>query len=275
MPSSWKVGQDGQIWATWPFKSSGGFCKGAADASNVNVDTGEKNTANPAPVPCGQNQCPGTVNGATICVPCRGQQEQGPTTAASAPAGAASAGTGSSSTATECNGITCTTTTTTRDGSGNITGTAATTDKQENFCKANPQSSLCKQSSFGGSCAATTCEGDAVACAIAADQYRRNCQWFDDPETTPLKQAGDAAMTGQLLPDGHPLKDAATMPMDFGSRIDQMDRLGGGCPQDVTFTLSGTTVVMPFSKACAPLHLLGQIAMAITMLACCFIVFKT
>lgn len=271
-PSSWKVGQDGQIWATWPFKSTGGFCQGAPDATGAT--TGELNSSNPAPVPCGQNQCPGTVNGATVCVPCKGQQEQGPSTSASAPDGSASSATGTS-TKTECNGVSCTTTTTTTDGTGAVTGTQQVTQKQESFCKENPQSSLCKQSSISGSCGGPiACDGDAIQCAIAADQIKRNCQWFDDAGTAPLKSAGDAAMTGQDQPAGHPANSATSQSVSFGSQLDQTDRLGGSCPQDVSFSLMGKAVVMPMSKACEPLQIVGQLAVAVTALACAFIVFK-
>lgn len=274
-PSSWKVGADGQIWATWPFKSTGKFCGGDPKPGTTDVDSGEKNTNNPAPIPCGANQCPGTVNGQAVCVPCKGQQEQGPSSSASAPAGAASgAQTGSSDTKTTCDGVSCTTTTTTKDANGNVTGTVDKTQKQESFCKENPQSSLCKQSSFGGACAATTCEGDAVQCAIAADQYKRNCQWFDDPATDGLKQKGDAAMTGELQGGDHPANAATSQSVSFASTIDQTDRLGGGCPQDVVVTVLGKSITMPMSKACAPLQLVGQLAVAVTMLICAFIVFK-
>ncbi|RYE81475.1 MAG: hypothetical protein EOO80_00995 [Oxalobacteraceae bacterium] len=271
-PSSWKVGADGNIWASWPNKSTGSFCNGDPSTTNPGTFSGEQNTKNPAPVACGLNQCPGQVNGATICVPCAGQKEDGPSSSASAPSGSASAPTSSSS-STTCNGVTCTTTTTTTDGNGQ-TGTASTTQKQESFCKDNPESALCKKSSFGGQCAATSCDGDAIQCAIAADQYKRNCQWFDDPGTDPLRQSGVSAMTGDLQPADHPIKAAQSVSLDFGSTIDQFDRLSGSCPQDLSFTVAGKSVTLALSKSCAPLQLVGQLAVAVTMLICAFIVFK-
>lgn len=277
-PSSWKVGQDGQIWATWPFKATGAFCQGATDTSGA--ATGEQNTSNPAPVPCGQNQCPGTVNGATICVPCKGQQEQGPSTSASAPGSGASSATGSS-TKTECNGVSCTTTTTTTDGGGNVTGTTQTTQKQESFCKENPQSSLCKQSSISGSCGGpVACDGDAIQCAIAADQLKRNCQWFEDPAGPAMKAAGDAIMNDQVQPAGHPAASPDAVPIGFASQIDQSDALGGGsCPGDVsiafTVPLVGQqNVSMPLSKVCEPLQLVGRLGVAITLLWAGIFVFR-
>lgn len=264
-PSSYKVGQDGQIWGVWPLKSTGGFCGGAKDPA-TGADTGELNN-NPAPVPCGQNQCPGTVNGATICVPCKNQVEQGPSTSASAPAGSSSAPVGTS-TSTSCNGITCTTTTTGTDGSG-----TSTTQNQDSFCKQNPESSLCTKSSFGGSCSATTCNGDAVQCAIAAEQYRRNCQWFEDPQAQGLKESGVQAMNGVAQPEGHPGKDPEQVTSSLSAGLDQSDAIGGGgsCPSDVSVPLQVPLVGsvgldIAFSKACDSLQAAGRVLVAITLL---------
>lgn len=275
-PSSWKVGNDGQIWATWPFKSTGKFCGGDPKPGTTDVDSGEQNTKNPAPVPCGTNQCPGTVNGQAICVPCKGQQEQGPSTSASAPAGAASGTqTGTSDTSTTCNGVNCTTTTTTKDANGTVTGTVEKSEKQESFCKENPTSALCKQSSFGGQCGAVTCEGDAVQCAIAADQYRRNCQWFDDEAATQLATVGNAAITGQSRPDGHPANNPDAQSVSFSSAIDQSDRLGGGCPVDVAVNVAGKSVAIPFSSMCGNLQLVGNLMVGFCMFVAALIVFRS
>ena len=275
-PASWKVGNDGQIWATWPFKSTGKFCGGDPKPGTTNVDSGEQNTQNPAPVPCGTNQCPGTVNGQSICVPCKGQQEQGPSTSASAPAGAASGTqTGTSDTSTTCNGVNCTTTTTTKDANGTVTGTVEKSEKQESFCKENPTSALCKQSSFGGQCGAVTCEGDAVQCAIAADQYRRNCQWFDDEAATQLATVGNAAITGQSRPDGHPANSPDAQSVSFSSAIDQTDRLGGGCPVDVAVNVAGKSVAIPFSSMCGNLQLVGNLMVGFCMFVAALIVFRS
>jgi len=271
-PSSWKVGADGQIWATWPFKSTGRFCSGTPNPQNPAVDTGEKNTSNPAPVPCGQNQCPGTVNGATVCVPCAKQQTDGPSQTASSPTGS---GDQTTSTSTSCNGISCTTTTTTKDAQGNVIGSIEKNQDQPSFCQENPQSSLCKQSSFGGACAATACEGDAIQCAIAQEAFKRNCQWFDEAALNPLKQKGDTAMNDQAQPADHPYAQATQASVSFDSVIDQTDRLAGGCPSDESVPFMGKSLTLPFSKLCQPLGWLGNLLVGLTMLACLFIVFRT
>lgn len=276
-PSSWKVGQDGKIWATWPFKSTGSFCGGAPSPTNPAIDTGELNSKNPAPVACGANQCPGTVNGTTMCVPCQKQTEQGPSTSASAPAGSASGpGSTTTTTQTECNGVTCTTTKTTTDpATGAVVGSTSTTQKQESFCQENPTSTICKQSMFGGSCGAITCDGDAIQCAIAADQYKRNCQWFDDPAGPAMQAKGQGVMTDLSQPADHPYTTATSTSVSFSSAIDTTDRLGGACPVDQSVAFMGKTLTLPFSQLCGPLSWLGNLLVGLTMLACAFIVFKS
>lgn len=278
-PSSWKVGQDGQIWATWPFKSTGKFCGGDKRTDEPALDSGEKNSNNPAPVPCGTNQCPGTVNGVAICVPCKSTADAGTTTAASAPGTGASGSTGAGDTTTtkqtECNGVSCTTTTTTRDGSGNVVGQVKEDKPQESFCAENPGSPLCKKSSFGGQCSSTVCEGDAVQCAIAADQYRRNCQWFDDPGAAQLAADAQSAMNGQAQPDGHPAKSAQEQSISFATAIDQMDRLAGSCPADVTVSVSGRPLTIPFSSMCQNLQIVGNLMVGFCMLVAALIVFRS
>ena len=268
-PSTWKVGSDGKIWATWPFKASGGFCPGVSNQDGST--TGEKNSNNPAPVACGANQCPGQVNGATICVPCQKQQVEGPSSSASAPGQPASAPAGTSS-STSCDGVNCTTTTVTKDGAGNTVGSVSETKPQESFCRENPESPLCKKSSFGGSCAATACDGDAVQCAIAAEIHKRNCEWFDNP--TELKNIGTQAMNGQAKPDGHPGNAAESSSVSFSSTIDQTDRLGGGCPSDFSVTVMGKSLTIPFASICDELQLLGSLMVGVCMLAAAAIVFR-
>lgn len=280
-PSSWKAGQDGTIWAAWPFRSTGKACAGLAGTDGVK--TGEENTGKPAPVPCGQNQCPGTagINGVMtqMCVACKGTSAAPTTEAASAPAGSASgAGIGdqTKTTQTECDGTTCTTTTVTRDSAGAVTGSTSKQEPQENFCQANPMSPMCKKSSFGGSCAATACDGDAVQCALTQEVIKRNCQLWDDPDLAETAKKGKAAAAGDK-PPGHPGADGAVAAnsMSFPSVINTSDPIGGSCPSDVSFDGPlGKPLVLKLSSLCYALTILGKLFVAITSLACAFIVFK-
>ncbi|GHD60780.1 hypothetical protein GCM10007350_14340 [Jeongeupia chitinilytica] len=59
------------------------------------------------------------------------------------------------------------------------------------------------------------------------------------------------------------------------SRAFKQDRfLSGGCPSDKSFSLMGHSVTMPLSGMCSWLQVLGNILVAITFIACVFIVVR-
>lgn len=81
-----------------------------------------------------------------------------------------------------------TTTTTTKDANGNVTGTSSSTtngsgdqggkngDGTKGFCQENPQSPICKKSSWTGDCDnEPVCDGDAVQCATAKAVWEHRC----------------------------------------------------------------------------------------------------
>lgn len=157
-----KVGEDGQIWATWPFVSLGttSFCGGGAGASLPTAapkDLTGTSYGDAAPVPCGVNQCPGTVNGVLRCVACQtgvgisvsttapivdtatGSQQQTTTTTSCAVSGACTSTSVVSTTIVSGGGTfgvggTKTTTTT--------TGPTTVTDRTS-FCLTNPNETIC------------------------------------------------------------------------------------------------------------------------------------
>lgn len=273
-PSTVKASIDGTLYATWPYVSTGQFCGGPPPFDSSPVSTG--NDSNPAPAQCPANQCPGSVNGASVCVPCK--NTSAPSAAASssqsgnpnAPGGAAPTDTTSSTT---CDGLKCTTTTITRDSAGAVVGTKTEDKPQPSFCKDNPESPLCKKSGFGGSCGAYTCDGDAIQCAIAERIHKSACEL--ENQDAALVAAGNAAIGGGLRPDGHPANDPEVRSIAFGTVIDQSDPIGGGCPVDQPVAVGPVTVVIPWSKACTSLQMLGTIVTAFSMLAAAFVVFRS
>lgn len=81
-----------------------------------------------------------------------------------------------------------TTTNTSTGGTVNSSSTTTTVDKAD-YCSKNKTAGACKdekgeeegKGKFGGSCSAGfTCEGDALQCAIAKEQHKRNCETSDD-----------------------------------------------------------------------------------------------
>lgn len=228
---------------------------------------------------CPPGQVSGQVNGTTVCVP--GAVESEGTKVDKKTETLANGDTKETvtTTTTTCTQAgACTTTVTTQitikpagGGEGTTTTESETTElDRESFCAENPTFQACKQSEWAGTCGAGfACAGDAVQCAIAREQHRRWCEFVD--ASSPLSELGAAAATGEALPPGHPGGAASSVSLEFSSVIDQTDRLGGGCPSDVSL---GMGLVIPFSQLCSPLQMLGSIMVGLSMLAAAFIVFR-
>lgn len=116
---------------------------------------------------------------------------------------------------------------------------------------------------FGGSCmAGFACDGDAIQCAIAREQYTRNCKLFDDksPESDLYyaNKGKEGNQTGDL---------PGNETISLQGRIDTSDALGGGsCFGDLGVTVWGTSVTLPLSSLCQYLAMLGNILVAVSML---------
>lgn len=264
------TGSGGSWWLFPPYTSTEQACLST-------TETGTNVTE--APIPCGAGKCPGTVNGQAVCVAC-GSTTAPPTTqsASAAASGAAPtipgapAGATSSTSQTSCSGGSCTTTTTFRDSGGNSLGSASDTKPQTTFCQDNPASPMCRDSTISGSCNTVTCAGDAVQCAIAQEQARRNCEFFN--ASGAAVDAAQLAASAGARPSDHPGSSQVATSMDFATMIDQTDRVGGGCPADFSFAWAGRSLSIPFSQVCGQLQLLGQVLVGMTMLAALFIVFR-
>lgn len=172
-------------------------------------------------------------------------------------------------------GSTTTTTTTTQpngDKESTTTHTPADRDEQDAFCEENPDSPICKDSSFGGGCGSFTCEGDAVQCAMAKEQHERNCEMFETE--TPLSILGNQVASGSD-------PQASTMPwasgqvqtQDLSGAISQEKWLGSSAGlSDKQFTLMGQSFTLPFSKANPILEIMGAIVVAFSLIAAARIV---
>jgi len=144
----------------------------------------------------------------------------------------------------------------------------------EGFCKENPDLPICKESSFGGSCAANfTCDGDAIQCSIAREQHIRNCKLFDDPsDESRLYDAERAKDPNRNVTDGLPGNES----LAFGSdRFDSTALLGAGsCVSDLSVDVLGKTVSLPLSQVCPYVAWLRTILLALGALLWMVIVFK-
>lgn len=256
---------DGSFW-TWGPYSGAGYCAGDPYTGNEAPPIGT-----PPPIPCPTGQCPGQINGANVCVPCKTTEvKDAGTKTTTNPDGTKT----QTKTETKCEGGKCTTTTTTEelDSSGNpIPGTKTETKDEKpekSFCQENPKSPLCKESSFGGACGGGfNCDGDAVTCAIAKEQHKRQCEWAQ-VDSAVLTEGGTATGAG-LRPADHPFANPLSVNFSLASAIDQSDPIASGCPVDEV--IAG--IRLPFSALCTPLTVMGHIAVAFAFVAAFRIVF--
>lgn len=260
----------GYLSATNQSTTEGPITGGAACVGAPSDGTTPSTSAPRVPAPAGK--CWGTVNGADTLVSCSSTAQPQATSTPN------SDGTTTTvSRDTICTGASCTTTTTstvTNNSTGAVVGTPTVsqeTKDQQSFCQLNPALSICKTSAFGGACAATTCEGDAVQCAIAREQAARNCQLFDT--TTKLSDLGTASANGVAQPAGHPGATPNIVPVQLSSLISSVPLFGssGGCPSDV---MVGGRWLLPFSRMCSQLAMIGVALKGLSLLVAAFITFR-
>lgn len=161
-----------------PLKTNGTVC--------TTNGTGASEPVKDAPIKCSAGMCTGTVNGVEICVKCvESDSSTAGKISTTNPDGSKTEVT--TTTSVTCDNNSCTTTnnyTTTTTPAGGGTPTTQTksdsaTESKDSYCAKNPTAAECKEnkSSFAGSCdAAFACEGDAVQCAMAKEQHKRNCE---------------------------------------------------------------------------------------------------
>lgn len=206
----------------------------------------------------------GTVNGVTVCLP-QGTAGSKPLTIKSSKdtVSSNSDNTTTSTKSTTQNADGTVTTQTTTNVTNNSTGvtTSTTGDKKTEpkttFCEDNPNSTICKTSSFGGSCAAFTCDGDAIQCAIAKEQHNRNCTLFDKPTSE-----SDLGKEIQMNDGNNPAKESNREVIQLSNSLNEGNNIGGGSFQDLHIQLPGGGFDLPFSKLNFLMNLLGGFLLA-------------
>ncbi|GKS88230.1 virulence factor TspB C-terminal domain-related protein [Acidovorax sp. SUPP2539] len=188
---------------------------------------------------------------------------------------------------------------------GGATVTTQTSVDRTQFCRQNPKNPVCgtatgastnngngttggntggngngdgdkEPSSFGGSCGAFSCEGDAIQCAIAKEQHKRACEMFDAKDTPEMKLVdaaraldGKGKVTGSL--EGNREVDLSTVI----STRDQFLGGGGSCPADTTINLPGAgSFVISWTLVCPTLVLMGHVLVILSSISAAFIVLK-
>lgn len=223
---------------------------------------------NGQPSNCPPGKVPGTVNGTQICVdpgtsdPTVKNKTNNNTT--TNPDGSTTQT--QQDTTTTCAGPTCTTTTTTTTTITPPGGGSPTTQTTTNTGTCTRGSPGCgdeerERSSFAGSCAAFACDGDAIMCAVALEQHKRNCQLFVD--SSPESQLYDAekGKTGPQYTSGPSVNIGP-------GNINQTNPFAASaqCISDKTVTVAGNTITLPFSQICSTLQHLGTVLLFIAFL---------
>lgn len=150
-------------------------------------------------------------------------------------------------------GSPCTTKTTTRTepGTGSGGGSSGTDPRDDPFCLANPSDPSCKRSSFGGSCGAFTCDGDAIQCAIASEQHIRNCEVLTDSGSLSRADAVTAFNTQSAS------FDKATLTTNTSLASITGQTLYASTLADQTYTIKGQSITIPFSSLVQYLNYAG------------------
>lgn len=268
------------------------FAPGQYDRINLTCSSGAGLPGTVSAIPadtCGAGQAMGEVNGKTVCVDQTGDPvdpvgtpatsttttTETPTTPPTEANPADQSGDGTVVT-TRPDGTSVTTTTTTNPTTGvrTITQTETPPDPVSAFCEENPTSPICtdEESSWGGTCAAFSCEGDAIQCAIAREQHTRNCTLFDTP--TALSDLGNAGVAGtDSGTTGNPAAESNREVVPFASTLDQTRWLSAAsCPAPVSITIMGSPVSFDFSDMCDLLQTIGSVGVAVALIAAVFIV---
>lgn len=264
--TGWSVGGDKTT-------GTGKSCTpGSPTPSQTGPDTAQQNNN-------ASGTCPGQVNGVTVYVKCTQTSSAGSRTNTTTDA---TGGTGSttSTSITSCdaantpsgqqNGSCTTTTTTTSTQPNGTTSTTTTTSSQDmtSFCKLSPLDPQCRggnSSTFGGSCAAWSCDSqDAAQCAIATAVNASKCTMDDFLKgDDTLKGIGQTASNGGN-PADHPWN--SKLNLSVGS-FDKTNPFGSTCPGDQEVGAGSIKVTIPLSKACTLFQLMGQLLVALTLLS--------
>ena len=247
-----------------PTQSSGQACTGT---------TPQGATASPTSCPAGQ--VPGTINGQTVCLGAGTSnpvQTVGTTSTTTTNAQGQATGTTTTTTTTNDAGTGSTVTTTTKNPDGTTTtqtqnaGPNTSKPDVQRFCEENPDSSICKKSTWGGTCGAFACDGDAVQCAIAREVYTRDCALYDTP--TALSTLGNQVSSGaDPQASQNPALDANRQTTSLTGSISQDTFLSQTGLSDQQFVVSPRlTVTLPWSKLNSYLSIMGGIVVAFALI---------
>ncbi len=133
------------------------------------------------------------------------------------------------------------------------------------FCIDNPTLPECTPSSVYDACNSFQCTGDAIQCALLQTQHDIVCQY--SAEKNPQLDVGSAMIAGTDNSVPNPAASANRLPVSLPASLDSSSQFAASCPPDVSFSFQGHSVTMPISNWCPSLTILGNIFLALSMLA--------
>lgn len=235
--------------------------------------------------PCfGEGKVAGTISGVPVCT------GEAPKSTESTKTTTTPTSTTETTTRTDCDSAgKCTTTTSstytsggsgpsgTGAGSTTVPGTGpgtagegkpAETEKQEksSFCEENPDSPLCKSTSFSGACTASApaCDGDAVQCAQAAEAWKINCAIRAEPSDAAYT-LGKSIAAGGADPVKSPLDPSLLETVNVASIVSgagAVRTLTGSCIPPQTFTVQGHAYTFDTTLFCQFATIVGYLMVA-------------
>jgi len=300
MDFSWQ--NDDGSWST-----RGRYTPALAGTSGIPCVPGGSNGPDPTPsnpkaeptrAPCTSGY-PGTVNGVSLCVP--NVSKSGIDYVPKITVDENESERVERSESTSCSGGKCTTTTTTtttnKSTGTSTTATSSQTVSDRDYCKQSANSSNCsggqpaygggagdgdgdgdgdesEKSAFGGSCSAGfTCSGDAIQCAIAREQHKRNCEANDANNDEFRVYAAAKNVTGKVTDslEGNESFDVGSIVTNASDRF----LSGRGvCPPNRIIQGPNWRLEIPYSTICPYLEILGNILVVITSIAAIRIIAK-
>lgn len=162
--------------------------------------------------------------------------------------------------------VTTTTTTTTiiRNSDGTVESETVETETGEasknGFCEANPSSKMCGggERSFAGICGEQpSCQGDSIECAIAAATFKTHC--MVETSRSVLEEFEDMRNYDAHGPGNGLDRKEVELPASLSVAMQG----GGAGLSDVTFTVWGVDVTLPFSRINDFLDMIGYAMLAI------------
>lgn len=251
---------------TVPASQTGGKCPGGT------VQAGADSSGIPICIGSGTNPTNSTSTG-TVSTP--------PTTTTAADGTKTTTSTTAVTNSDHSVTTTTTTTVTSPDGtvktsqtsttSNTPTGTPGKGDDSKDFCSANPQLTICQNSSVSGTCGQTSCQGDAIQCATLRAAAAMQCAQQQDTDALkalPAKALGDQIMGGNDPMAGQISDTLKGTDVDM-SRVsfDQSGFLGGGtCLANRSFVVMGRAVPVDFTTVCNNIAPLRAVMMAVALI---------